>query len=206
MPRGQRKGAEGKGTRNGTARVQTAHPIAHPLAYFWYLNRTFLQIYFLCNQGVAEIGLVRDQEVEGSNPSAPTKFSNNSNKINICQSAERRFFRVFGSISDLDLLVSDQGAGRGLSNLPYKLASRSPGWQRPCLFLALFAHRPMPATSDVTGLGAGLERPEHPGNLAWLVNLLVRLTGFPLKQAKLAGFSLYARIGIQWVVKNCSTY
>jgi hypothetical protein len=64
----------------------------------------------------------------------------------------------------------------------------------------------MPATSDVTGLGAGLERPEHPSNLAWLVNVLVRLTGFPLKRGKLAGFSLYPRIGIQWVVKNCSTY
>ena len=87
--------------------------------------------------------LVRDQEVEGSNPSAPTKCLFRVNKINVLRSANRRFFSLPQGFSSLDLLVSDQGAGRDLSNLPYKLASRSPGWQRPCLFLAVFAHRPI---------------------------------------------------------------
>jgi hypothetical protein len=37
--------------------------------------------------------LVRDQEVEGSNPSAPTKYLFRINKINVLRSANRRFFQ-----------------------------------------------------------------------------------------------------------------
>ena len=65
--------------------------------------------------------LVRDQEVEGSNPSAPTNFSNNFNNINILKCVERRLFRVFGQISDLDLLVSHQRVGRNRASVSCEL-------------------------------------------------------------------------------------
>src|ERR1035441_2955301 len=55
-------------------RLETAHPVAHPLAYFWVFKLNLLEKYLLCNQGVAEGGLVRDQEVGGSNPLAPTNL------------------------------------------------------------------------------------------------------------------------------------
>ena len=54
--------------------MTTAHPVAHPQAYFWCLNRIILQKYFSCNQGVRESSLLRDQEVGGSNPLAPTNY------------------------------------------------------------------------------------------------------------------------------------
>ena len=79
--------------------------------------------------------LVRDQEVEGSNPSAPTKYLFRINKINVLRSANRRFFSLPQGFSSLDLLVSDQGAGRDLSNLPYKLASRSRAGRDLAFFL-----------------------------------------------------------------------
>ena len=77
---------------------------------------------------------VRDQEVEGSNPSAPTMYSNNFNNINILQSAERRFLRMSGSIFDLDLRVSHQRVGSGWPNVTFRLADRSHGKPIPCLF------------------------------------------------------------------------
>ena len=45
---------------------------AHPQTRSWYLNRVFLQKYSLCNHSVRKCGLIRDQEVGGSNPLAPT--------------------------------------------------------------------------------------------------------------------------------------
>ena len=45
---------------------------AHPQTRSWYLNRVFLQKYSLCNHSVRKCGLIRDQEVTGSNPVAPT--------------------------------------------------------------------------------------------------------------------------------------
>ncbi len=52
--------------------MKTTHPIAHPRVYFWYLKRSFLRKYLLCNQDDSGGRLVRDQEVGGSNPLAPT--------------------------------------------------------------------------------------------------------------------------------------
>jgi hypothetical protein len=52
--------------------MKITHPIAHPRTYFWYLKSNFLRKYFLYNQGDSGVPLVRDQEVGGSNPFAPT--------------------------------------------------------------------------------------------------------------------------------------
>src|SRR5579883_618171 len=52
--------------------MKITHPIAHPRTYFWYLKSNFLRKYFLYNQGDSGVPLVRDQEVGGSNPLAPT--------------------------------------------------------------------------------------------------------------------------------------
>jgi len=51
---------------------QDAVRTAHPQRYFWCSIRDFTRKYFLCNHGVRQGGLVRDQEVGGSNPLAPT--------------------------------------------------------------------------------------------------------------------------------------
>jgi hypothetical protein len=45
---------------------------AHPQTRSWYLNLVFLQKYLLCNHSVRKCGLIRDEEVAGSNPAAPT--------------------------------------------------------------------------------------------------------------------------------------
>ena len=52
-----------------------------PTRVFLVLKVNFLA-YLLCNQGVRESGLLRDQEVGGSNPLAPT---NSPVKINYLQ-------------------------------------------------------------------------------------------------------------------------
>ena len=57
---------------------------------------------------------VRDQEVGGSNPLAPTNFPFSINKISILRSAKRRSFYLSGPFPGLDLLVSHRGVGRDL--------------------------------------------------------------------------------------------
>ena len=56
--------------------------ITHPPAYFWCVNRDLTRKYFFYNHGVRQGGLVRDQEVGGSNPLAPTIPFQASCKIN----------------------------------------------------------------------------------------------------------------------------
>jgi hypothetical protein len=66
----------------------SAHPIAHPRVYFWYLKWSFLQKYLLCTQGDSGGRKFRDQEVGGSNPLAPT------NLFNKLQVRTKRFLRA----------------------------------------------------------------------------------------------------------------
>jgi len=54
--------------------VKTAQQFTQPQARCWHLIRRFLQISLLCNHSVRKCCLVRDQEVGGSNPLAPTKY------------------------------------------------------------------------------------------------------------------------------------
>jgi hypothetical protein len=94
--------------------VKTAHPITHPERYFWCLDRSLIQKYLLCNQGVRRDGLPYKQEVRGSSPRPPTITTNRINRLrpHIPEKASTTSTKVGGQLGGLIFLRTSRRSAR----------------------------------------------------------------------------------------------